>query len=226
METKQANLVFSVQPGCRERHLKRKYLNPLFSPRLSVISQSDVDQARSDDLDEYKSFIVNFDKLLSEVSCLSSRVETEIVLDLRVRVDALYDQWVSFGGGDADYKNALLRLHSTLVAAIKKSAENDIATLNELAREQKAHEIHLHLVEYPLVSDLLRADSPIEENELVQTLLSEDAESVQIVMSLFEPDQQQVIRDEARTWVERINRTDEVPERVLLAYQAMLKHKQ
>ena len=98
------------------------------------MSQGDVDQARRDDLAEYQSFVADFNQLLGEMTSLDSRVETDVIFGLRARVDQLYDQWISFGGGDSEYKNALLRIHTSLVWGIKKSVGNVVATQIELAQ--------------------------------------------------------------------------------------------
>jgi len=218
------NLSFSESPGSRERHLIRKHENPLFLTR-EALTQSDIDIARQDDIDEYENFLTDFNDLLQEVSALTGSVETELILGMKERIDRLYERCVSFGIEQNEYKNALKNLHHTILSAIRQAAKADSMAIKELEREQEVRKLHIELMEYKLVSDLLREDSPIKDNELVPTLLSEDAEAVQVVMSLFEPDQQQAIREEAAALLSQIA-VNNIPADVQKAYEAMTSQKQ
>ncbi len=217
-------LLFSDAPGSQERHLIRKYDNPLFGA-VEVLTQVDVDHARQNDIDEYQSFLEDFNILLNEVSVLTGAVETEMILAMKERIDTLYECCVSFGVEQNEYKTALQKLHHTIMNAIRQAAKADSMALKELEREQEVRKLHIELMEYKLVSDLLRSDSPIKDNELVPTLLSEDAEAVQVVMSLFEPKQQQAIRNEAKALLEGLA-INSIPEDVQKAYEAMTSQKQ
>ncbi|VAW73190.1 hypothetical protein MNBD_GAMMA12-552 [hydrothermal vent metagenome] len=225
MEDSKINtLLFSDAPGSQERHLIRKYDNPLFGA-IKELTQTDIDNARQNDIDEYQSFLEDFNHLLKEVSILTGAVETEIILEMKERIDTLYERCVSFGVEQSEYKTALQKLHHTIMNAIRQAAKADSMVIKELEREQEVRKLHIELMEYKLVSDLLRSDSPIKDNELVPTLLSEDAEAVQVVMSLFEPKQQQAIRNEAKTLLERLA-VNNLPEDVQKAYEAMISQKQ
>ena len=220
------NLTFSESPGSRERHLIRKYDNPLFTQSLIKLTQTDIDTARQKDVDDYNAFLDDFNDLLQEVSLLSGQVDTEVILELKERIDRLYERCVSFGVDHEEYKKALQKLHQTIMSAIRQAAEVDSMALKEIEREQQVRDLHIELMEYKLVSDLLRADSPIQDNELVPTLLSEDAEAVQVVMSLFEPAQQQAIRNEAKALLDRLGLSKRIPDQVQAAYEAMISQKQ
>ena len=219
-------IVFSDSPGCRERHLIRKHQNPIFISEKSALTQSDVDDAREDDSSEYEEFIEDFNDLLADVSGLEGKVETEVVLEIKEQIDRMYDRCASFGEDHSKYKGALVKLHDTIMTVIRQAAGVDSVAMKELDREQQARELHLELMEYKLVSDLLRADSPIQDNELVPTLLSEDSESVQVVMSLFEEEQKGTIRDEAKGLVSRLRVANRLSEKVQQAYDAMMSQKQ
>ncbi len=223
-EFKIQNLSFSESPGCRERHLIRKHENPLFLIK-EVLMQPDIDLARQNDLDEYEDFMTDFNDLLKEVASLTGSVETELILGMKERIDRLYERCVGFGIEQDEYKNALKKLHHTIMSAIRQASKADSTAIRELEREEEVRKLHIELMEYKLVSDLLREDSPIKDNELVPTLLSEDAEAVQVVMSLFEPDQQQAIREEATALLVQMA-VNTIPADVQKAYEAMTSQKQ
>ena len=226
MNSQKMNIVFSDAPGCRERHLLRKYLNPHFFKASSDITQQAVDEAREADVGDFESFQHDFRDLLEEVSDMEGRVDTEHILGIKERIDQLYDRCMNLGESPPELKNALLRLNDSIMKTIRQAAGADTMATRELDREEQARQLHLELVEYKLVSDLLRSDSPIEENELVPTLLSEDPESVQVVMSLFDPEQQDAIRKEAGSIISILQSRGEVPGSTQQAFAAMNQHKQ
>ena len=88
-------------------------------------------------------------------------------------------------------KNALRKLHDVVMATLIQAAASDPLARDEIAQEQAAHQLHRELLEYPLVAQLLRADSPIAADELVATLLTETGALFPGVLSLFDAQQLQ-----------------------------------
>lgn len=214
-------LQFSDQPGSRERHLRRRCDNPLFPAARRQISQADVDAARRADEQEYAEFRVQFHELLQEAGSMAGSVDTELVLGLKEKIEQLYEQCAGFGGDHEKEKQGLLRLNDVIMAAVRRAAGDDPLALEELETEQQARQLHLQLLEYSLVADLLRDDAPIEAQDLVPTLLSEDPESVRVVMSLFEPDQQARLQTEAAHLVQRAETEGVLAAQAQASYEAM-----
>ncbi len=96
-------------------------------------------------------------------------------------------------------KNALRKLHDVVVATLVQAAASDPLARDEISQEQAAHQLHQELLEYPLVAQLLRADSPIAAGELVATLLTETGTSFPGVLSLFDAQQLQELCQGARS---------------------------
>lgn len=214
-------LQFSDRPGSRERHLRRRCDNPLFPPDRRSITQAQVDVAREADETEYREFRERFRQLLHDAGEMSGSVDTEKVLALKERIEQLYEQCAGFGGDHEQEKQGLLRLNDVIMGAVRRAAGNDPLAIEELNNEQAARQLHLQLLEYPLVADLLRDDTPIEAQDLVPTLLSEDPESVRVVMSLFEPDQQTRLQTEAAHLVQRAESEGALEARAQASYEAM-----
>lgn len=221
MDTQKTGLSFSSTPGCRERHLLRQYNNPLFGKKASSITQVMVDQAHQDDLKEYEGFLSDFNTLLLEISQLEGQVETELILELKERIDRMYDLSTSFGNDNSKYKQALMQLYEVIMKIIRQYAADDDLAMSELNKEQAARTLHLELVEYKLVSDLLRQESPILEEDLVPTLLSEKADSVGAVMNLFDSSQQQALRNKAQALIKQVEAQNKLTENTRLAFAAM-----
>lgn len=214
-------LQFSDQPGSYERHVRRRYDNPLFPPGRQQITQADVDAARATDEREYQAFRTEFHQLLQEAGNMAGSVDTELVLGLKERIEQLYERCAGFGGDHSKEKQGLLRLNEVIMTAVRGAAGDDPLAMEELEKEQTARQLHLELLEYPLVADLLREDTPIEAQDLVPTLLSEDPESVRVVMSLFEPQQQAQLQSEASRLVKRAENEGVLAAQAHASYEAM-----
>jgi hypothetical protein len=196
------NPVFSPTPGSWERQLQRRSGNPLFEPAARRVTQAKVDAARRRDEEDARVFRAAFEGTLKEAVSLPSSVESDVILKLKERLDMLYEQCASLPGDHALEKTHLERLIGVLMGAVQAGAGNDPQALDELAQEGIARREHFRLLEYGLIAQLLRPDSPITEPELVPTLLSEPVEALSAAFSLFDPAQRQLIRRQARTLLE------------------------
>jgi len=136
--------------------------------------------------------------LLEEAVQLRPNEESEILLDLKARLDQAYTLLASLGGDTAPYKQGLHRLTATLMAAVQRAAAGDLLAGEELAQEQMARRQHYHLLEYPLVADLMRPDSPVKGEELVATLLSAPRDELDAALWLFAQEELEPLCREAR----------------------------
>lgn len=196
--------VFSDRPGFWERHLERKARHPqLFSADMTI-DQTMVDAARLRDQQEQQDLRADFVKLLNEMAGLGDSADTEIVLGLKERIDRLYMQCAGLGGDHGKERQALMRLHDVVMTAIIKAAGSDPLARDELEMEQAAHALHLQLLEYPVVADLLRTDSPVAADELAPVLLSETENSLRVVLGLFDSTQLLAICAQTRELLDSI----------------------
>lgn len=195
---------FSEHPGCWERHLQRQYKNPLFGHLEYELTQADVDDAQRRDEKERQSFQSDLQHLLEEVANLQAQVEAEVVLKLKDRIDALYEQCAGLGGDFSQAKKGLRHLNDLIMQAILSSGIDDPEMLERLEHEKTARLIHFSLLEYPFIAHLLHPNSPIGETEIVPSLLTEDDASLRAAMSLFETKQQQVLCEEGRNLLTRL----------------------
>ena len=93
-------------------------------------------------------------------------------------------------------KTALRKLHDVVVTTLIQAVGSDPLARDEIAQEQAAHQLHQELLEYPLVAQLLRVDSPIAKDDLLATLLTEPGTVFPGVLSLFDAQQlQELCRD-------------------------------
>lgn len=162
---------FSKRPGAHERRLIRRYRNPLFGH--TAISQEDIDRARERDADEVKAFMKWFRDLVEQCASLDPNAEADVVLKLKEQLDKSYEQSAGLAGDQSEIQALVKRLLEVIMQAMWKGVGQDMQAHSKLQMEAEARESHFALLGYPLVADLLRPDSVIEEDELVPTLLSE-----------------------------------------------------
>jgi len=195
---------FSQLPGSRERHLQRRCDNPLFSGAVRQPSQADVDSARRADQADAVRFAEEFHAALEQAVALPPNAESDVVLKLRGDIERLYEQSIALPGDHAGERQGLQKLYEVVMRAVRGASDGDRLALKELDDAEAARAIHLKLLEYPLVADLLQPESPIGEDELVATLLSESPEVVRAVVVMFDPDQLVLLQQRGRELLERL----------------------
>jgi hypothetical protein len=201
------NSMFGSLPGARERQLKRKYNNPLFGEQS--ISLLDIQQAQQQDAEEVDAFLSAFRELVQKSVELEPNAEADVILKIKEQLDKSYEQCSGLAGDQSEIKTMLKRLVAAIMQAMWKGIGHDAQAHSKLEKEEQARAQHFELLEHQLVADLLRPDSSIGENDLVPTLLSETADSVQIAMQLFMPEQQIVLCNMARELLQKLDEKDQ-----------------
>ena len=191
-------LQFSAQLGCWERYLQRKYQNPLFLDQQRQITQHEVDEARARDEAERRQFYQNFQSLLEDVAQLHTRVEAEVILRFKERVDALYEQGAQLAGDLTQEKSGLRKLIALIMDSIWSVGIENPELAAQLRKEEAAREAQYALLDYPFVAHLLRSESPVKDEEIAVFLLSEQEDVLRAAMSLFTKEQQSAFCDQAR----------------------------
>ena len=199
--------MFSTNPGVRERHLRRKYQNPLFAE--DEISEVDIIQARKQDAEEVDEFMNHFRDLVQQALELDANTDADVVLKLKELLDKSYEQCSGLAGDQGEIKTMIKRLLASIMQAMWKGVGQDFQAQSKLENEEKARESHFAMLEYPLVAVLLRPDSPIVADDLVRVLLSESADNLRMAMQIFVPEQQIMLVQQARELLAKIELDDE-----------------
>lgn len=196
------SLTFLPLPGARERHLQRQYNNPLFKVELREFDEQRLSGARYMDDKEAAEFTETFHRLLAEVAELKPNEGSEKMLDLKSRLDQSYEQCSGLSGKRDNEKLAISKLVNVIMSSVSKGAEGDAEALQNLQEEELARTSHFQLLAFPLVADLLRPRSPIAQDQLVPTLLSESEDALNAAFQLFDKEHQQLIVQQAQQLLE------------------------
>ncbi len=197
-------LLFSQQPGRRERHLLRKRNNPLFSEEEQRISTSALQEAQRLDHEELVAFITGFHTLIHDAVKLQPNEDSEVILNLKERLDRAYEQASGLADDQTETKTAIHKLVRVIMSTVEAGAGDDPQALYELKQEKAARAAHFELLQHPIVADLLDPDTPISEKELVPTLLSESADGLRAALELFDNVQLAILCEEAKKILERV----------------------
>ena len=191
------SLIFSQLPGRHERHPQRKKDNPLFPESERGITASQLLEAQRQDHEELVEFITGLRSLVKRVAQLKPNEESAVIIEIKEQLDVAYEQASVLVDDQADAKNAIKRLTQVIMNTIRSNASRDHMALEELKQEQEARNTHYSLLQYPIVADLLHPESPILENDLAPSLLSESSQGLQAAMELFDSTQLQIICEDA-----------------------------
>ncbi len=183
------NLLFSQMPGRHERHAMRKYNNPLFPEQERQLTQGELTEAQRLDHEELVAYIVDLRKLVGEAIALGPHEQSEVILDLKERLDKYYEQACRLADDQSPNKEAIRKLVEVIMRSVWKGAGNDTVAHQELQQEEAARATHYDLLETALVADLLDPDSLIRNDELLPVLLSAPEEEFNEAVNLFDPDQ-------------------------------------
>ncbi|MCB1872565.1 MAG: hypothetical protein H6964_07850 [Chromatiaceae bacterium] len=197
-------LPFSQLPGRYERHLLRKWDNPLFPQSERTISAESLEEAQRLDHEELSEFIVDFRKLIFAAVNLQPHADSDTVLRIKERLDKSYEQSAGLADDQRETREAIARLTQIIMAAVRKGAGDDPVALNELAQEEAARSAHFELLAYPLVADLLAPDSPISADDLAPTLLSAPEAEFKAAVTLFDDDQLVLLHRDVQALLETI----------------------
>ncbi len=206
------SLIFSQLPGRHERHLQRKKDNKLFPELQRVISSAQLLEAQRQDHEELVEFITGFRSLVQRVIHLQPNEETDVIIKIKEQLDIAYEQVSGLADDQTEAKNAIKKLTQVIMNTIRSNTVGDHLAQKELQQEQNARNAHYTLLQYPIVADLLHPESPILENELAPSLLSESSEGLQAAMELFDSTQLQIICEDASELLKRLAVEASVPE--------------
>lgn len=199
---------FSSHPGTHERQLIRCADNPLFPPARRQVIQIEVTRAQRRDQEEATAFQARLRELVQRAIDLPPQADSEVVLKLKEDLDRAYEQACGLAGDPRAIKTALKKLLEIVMRAVWRGAGDDAAAQVNLREEEAARATHFALLEYPLIADLIRPDSPIASDELTATLLSDSSDALTAALTLFDADQLALICQDAGRQLQAHDRSD------------------
>jgi hypothetical protein len=195
---------FSEHPGRHERHLRRKLDNPLFPQPVTNPSDDDLLEVQRLDHEELIEFLGALRVAVQSAVELKPNEESQVILNLKEELDRLYETSAGLADEQSGNQAAIRQLIAVIMKTVWAAATDDQA-LAELEQESSARSAHFALLAESLVADLLHPQSPIGEDELVPTLLSESETAVAAALQLFDAEQLLQMVAQAHTLVDSLD---------------------
>ncbi|MGD8911475.1 MAG: hypothetical protein PVJ68_01865 [Candidatus Thiodiazotropha sp.] len=191
------SLLFSERPGRHERHLLRKYENPLFPEAARRLTQEQLTEAQRLDHEELVAYIGDLRNMVGEAVALGPYEQSDVILELKERLDQAYETACRLADDQTPNKEAIKKLVEVIMQSVWKGAGNDTLAHQELEQEEIARQAHFELLESPLVADLLDPESPIAQDELLPSLLSAEQADFEAAITLFDSAQLEALLNQA-----------------------------
>jgi len=194
----------SQNPGAFERHLIRREKNPLFEERQTLINSDSLMEAQKKDHEILQKFMLDFREVMSQTVSFKANEDSEIILKVKDKLDKLYATSVSIADDQNKVRESIKKLLTIIMKSVRKGAENDTHALQELDQEDMAREANFAFLESKLVADILDPDSPIENEDLIATLLSASKDDLALANQLFDQEQLTYILTEAESLLNKL----------------------
>ncbi len=179
----------SENPGAHERHLVRRHENVLFGERSTEVTSDSLQQNQKIDHDVLQRFMLDFREVVNQAVALKSNEDSEVILAVKDQLDKLYATSVSVADDQNRVQESINKLINVVMQSVRKGADQDPQALQELAQEDAARDANYAFLESKLVADILDPESPINNEDLLPTLLCAEKDDLALATQLFDLEQ-------------------------------------
>ncbi len=196
----------SENPGAFERHLIRRENNPLFGDRQTKVSSDTLFEAQKKDHDILQLFMVEFKKTMTKAVSFKPNEDSEVILAVKDSLDKLYAEATTIADDQSRVRESIKKLLMVIMQSVRQGAGDDAKALQELDQEDSAREANFNFLESKLVADILDPDSPIEDQDLVPTLLSAEKDDLALATQLFDLEQIDFILSQGEALLDKLDK--------------------
>lgn len=194
----------SENPGAFERHLIRRENNPLFAQRQTKVDSDTLMEVQKKDHDLLQKFMLEFKQTMTKAVSFKSNEDSEVILEVKDSLDKLYGVSVSVADDQTRVRESIKKLLVVIMQSVRKGAGDDAHALQELEQEDMAREANFNFLDSKLVADILDPDSPIEDIDLIPTLLSAVKDDLALASQLFDMEQLNYILTEGEALLNKL----------------------
>ncbi|MEE9445246.1 MAG: hypothetical protein V3V19_06255 [Cocleimonas sp.] len=195
----------SENPGAFERHLIRRDGNLLFAERKTIVNSDSLMEAQKKDHEILQKFMLDFKDTMLKAIDFKPNEDSEVILEIKDSLDKLYATSSTIADDQTRIKDSIKKFLNVLMESVRKGAGEDAHALQELEQEDIAREANFNFLDSKLAADILDPDSPIENVDLVPTLLSANKDDLALSTQLFDKDQITYILTEAEKLITQLD---------------------
>lgn len=180
---------WSASPGAIERHLQRRYNNPLFPLHRQVVTSNDVWEARVADYQALAEIRKELAELAGEFNAHAELpVDRHPFLNgLRERLDTLEDYRLMAGGETGSLGGAIAELRGKVMTVWRSVRQNNAQHLAKLEKaDALQRERHAALYATDWMRQLRSHASPIPPQEVVAALLSDTPAEIETAVAALQ----------------------------------------
>jgi len=143
-------------------------------------------------------------QIFNQAVSLKPNEESNVILKIKSKLDELYEVACNIADDQSDNKKAIRSLLDSIMKTVIAAAGNDSQTQQELQQEIIARQTHFDLLECKLISDILNPQSPIQEGDLVPSLLSASKKDLSDCLQIFDPSQLAMVVEQGEKLLNRL----------------------
>ena len=184
---------WSASPGAMERHLQRRYNNPLFPLHRQVVTSNDVYEARVADYQALADIRNELAELAREIYGLTELPSDwpSLLNGLRERLDKLEDHRLMAGGENESLGGAIAELRGKVMDLWRSALHNNARHLATLEKSESVQrERHAALYATDWMRQLRSHASPIPPQEVVAALLSDTPAEIETAVAALQAEPQ------------------------------------
>ena len=184
------NPTFSRWPGAWERHLIRRHDNPQYFINTTPPTNLDIADAQTRDQHELVQFNKSLESLIHRSMHLTEDACSDSITSVKKELDICQNTAFGLAADLTEQKVAIASLNEIITSAMQRSLPvgDGEMRLSTMVRNEEIRKQRLHLLEYPIVSDLLRSVCPVPPDELPAALLSESDSAYEAALEIFDED--------------------------------------
>lgn len=195
----------SENPGAHERHLIRRHENILFGDRATEVISNSLQQNQKIDHDILQRFMLDFRTVVNKAVALKPNEDSEVILAVKDQLDKLYATSISVADDQSRVQKSIKKLTQVVMQSVRKGAVQDPKALQELAQEDSAREANYSFLESKLVADILDPESPIDNDDLLPSLLCAEKDDLALATQLFDLEQMTFLLDQAKQLLDKLD---------------------
>jgi len=171
------------KPGAHERHLQRRYKNPLFPPARRSVTTAEVLAARRKDAAEYKD-VVDKSRGIELPENLPPNWN-EFLGNVREQIDELKDRARQIGGDTSNVMEYLNNLRGNMADVWRACNQHNSEALRIYEEAEALVRKRDEVFRGDFGNQILRSDPCFPSDEVVPSLLCEDARTVAAVWAMM-----------------------------------------
>ena len=189
------NTLFSKWPGAWERHLIRRHDNPQYFIGTTPPTESEIATAQNRDQQELLQFNKSLESLIHRSMSLTDDAGSDTITSVKKELDSCQNTAFGLAADLIEQKGALASLNEVITSAMQRALPtgDDDMRLGAMMQKEAKRKERLHLLEYPIVSDLLRSVCPVPPDEVPAALLSESDSAYKAALEIFDDDRKTYI---------------------------------